>query len=116
MATARETRTPNAARSDRRRGATARHAQWWKAWVLLTSLGATVAGWMTFTRPDPPAVSAAVSQQPAPMRTDVNAGHLHVPLVRAIEPTTQSLATGRALRAMPQKPVFQAPVTRTRRS
>jgi hypothetical protein len=50
------------------------------------------------------------------MRTDVNAGHLHVPLVRAIEPTTQSLATGRALRAMPQKPVFQAPVTRTRRS
>ena len=58
-------------------------AAWWKAWILLSSLGATVVGWMALPGVEPPADAVVVSPR---------------------------------VTAMPQKPAFEAPVTRTRSS
>ncbi|MEQ1756735.1 MAG: hypothetical protein ABL986_00320 [Vicinamibacterales bacterium] len=69
-------------------------SQWWKAWVLLAGFGATVLGWMVFPRDQHTPASVVISPQ-----------------------VTQSDETGiRRLPRMPDKPVFQAPITRTRRS
>ena len=83
---------------------------WWKAWVLLTSVGATVLGWMAFPPHEQPQaggisslVSMSVENAPA-FRVD------------PIDRPSQQPRVARALPTMPQKPVFQAPVTRTRRS
>ena len=76
----------------RRTGSPGAGGQWWKAWVLLTGLGATTFGWMAFQQAEP---------------------------VLRVEPigSPRNLPTSaRRLPTMPQKPVFQAPVTRTRRS
>jgi hypothetical protein len=84
---------------------------WWKAWVLLTGLGVTVLGWTAFP-PDeqPPADGIGSSQVSMPVED--------APVLRVepIDRTRQAPTGTRMLPAMPQKPVFQAPVTRTRRS
>jgi hypothetical protein len=87
--------------------------QWWKAWVLLTSLGATVLGWAAFSTGEPSAESAVVAPDMTPGPTQVTrARHMSGP-----EPPRPLPPSAGILRpAMPHKPVFQAPVTRTRRS
>ena len=75
----------------RRTGPPVAAGQWWKAWVLLTGLGVTVVGWMALPRDEPPPANGIISSQRG--------------------------STGiRTLPGMPEKPVFQAPITRTRRS
>jgi hypothetical protein len=94
-------------------GGSAATGQWWKAWVLMTSLGATVLGWVAFSTGQPPAESAVVAPDmtPGPTRF-TRARHMSGP-----EPPRPLPPSAGILRpAMPQKPVFQAPVTRTRRS
>ena len=93
-------------------GHPAASGQWWKAWVLLTSLGATVLGWMAFSTGAPPVESAVVAPDTTPMPMRV-APVRHVSGLEQPEPLPPSAGM---LPAMPQKPVFQAPVTRTRRS
>ena len=94
----------------RRTGPPVATGQWWKAWVLLTGLGVTVLGWMTLPRNEPAPANRPISSQ-ASMSAE-NA--LVVRLDRIDRPQR---ATGiRTLPGMPQKPVFQAPITRTRRS
>lgn len=93
----------------RRPGSPATVGQWWKVWILLAGVGTTVLGWMSFPREQQPLVSNTVSRS-AP-----------VPLEEAtfVEPVggQTPLSPGvRQLPAMPQRPVFRAPVTRTRRS
>ena len=102
----------NGARAQRPTGGSAASGQWWKAWVLLTSLGATVLGWMAFSTGEPPVESAVVALDTTPMPTQV-APARHVSELEQPSPLPPSAGM---LPAMPQKPVFQAPVTRTRRS
>jgi hypothetical protein len=81
--------------------------------VLLTSLGATVLGWVAFSTGEPPVESAVVAPVTTPMPTPVlSARRVNGPERR----TPLQPSAGMLLPAMPQKPVFQAPVTRTRRS
>ena len=81
--------------------------------MLLTSLGATVLGWVAFSTGEPPVESAVVAPVKTPMRTQV----LPARRVNGPEqPRPVPSGAGMLLPAMPQKPVFQAPVTRTRRS
>lgn len=102
----------NGARVQRPHGGLAASGQWWKAWVLLTSLGATVLGWVAFSTGEPPVESAVVAPDTTPMPTGVaSASH-----VSALEQSTPRPPSALMPPAMPQKPVFQAPVTRTRRS
>lgn len=87
-------------------------SQRWKAWVLLASLGAPVLGWMTSSTGEPPVESTAVAPDTTLMPTQVApAARVDGPV--PLRPLPQSAVI---LPAMPQKPVFQAPVTRTRRS
>ncbi|MEQ1909328.1 MAG: hypothetical protein ABMA15_10925 [Vicinamibacterales bacterium] len=84
---------------------------WWKAWVLLTGLAVTMLGWAIPRDERPPANGSMSSQESLSAE--------HSPVVRAgrIErPQQVSTSSIRTLRGMPQKPAFQAPVTRTRRS
>ena len=104
--------TSSAAKTQARRARSpATAGQWWKAWVLLAGLGATVLGWMVLSADEqPPANSIGLSQ----VSTSVE----DAPVLR-VEPMdrTRQVPIGtRMLPAMPQKPVFRAPVTRTRRS
>ena len=95
-----------------RAGGSAASGQWWKAWVLLISLGATVFGWVAFSTGEPPVESAVVAPDTAPRPTQVApARHMN-----ELEQTRPLPPSDGMLPAMPQKPVFQAPVTRTRRS
>jgi hypothetical protein len=95
-------------------GGSAASGQWWKAWVLLTSLGATVLGWMALSMGEPSVESAVVAPAPAPnLRLTQIAPARHVNGLEQPRPLSPSVG---GLPAMPQKPVFQAPVTRTRRS
>ena len=87
-------------------------AQWWKAWVLLTSLMATVVGWMAFVTAEPPVANVVVAPETPPRPTQI-APVLDVSGLDGPRPLRPS---ARTLPAMPQKPIFQAPVTRTRRS
>lgn len=90
--------------------------QWWKAWVLLTGLGVTVIGSLAL-RPSPPTEIAAIdkgaSGQLAPVSRDVAR-----PRLREFGGLSGN-ATARQASALPMKParpIFAAPVTRTRRS
>lgn len=95
----------------RRTGSLAAGGQWWKAWVLLTGLGATVFGWMAFPNGEKPAATGGISPQ-------VSMSAENEPLLRVepIDRPTDLPTSARTLPAIPQKPVFRAPVTRTRRS
>ena len=84
--------------------------QWWKAWVLLTGLGAIVLGWMGFPHGQQPA-KGVVSPQ-----VSISADNEPVLRVDPIDSRIDRQTGVLTLPAMPQKPVFQAPVTRTRRS
>lgn len=92
-----------------RMGATA-GSRWWKVWVLLASLVATVLGWMALTGDEATdrAVARSNVQVSAPVAPVSAVGTLDVP--QRLERSAHTLPS------MPQKPVFQAPVTRTRRS
>ena len=72
-------------------------SQWWKAWILLSGLGATVAGWMLLPGVEPPSGGVVASKAVTTRSAEV-------------------IALPVSMRTMPEKPVFQAPVTRTRRS
>jgi hypothetical protein len=81
--------------------------------MLLTSLGATVLGWVAFSTGEPPVESAVVAPVTTPRATQVApARHLN----GLEQPRPLPPSAGILLPAMPQKPLFQAPVTRTRRS
>ena len=113
MKTDATTGSPHGARAQRPSGGPAATGQWWKAWVLLTSLGATVLGWVAFATGEPPVESAVVVPVTMPMPAQV-------PPARHVKRAAQSRPllpnAGTLLPTMPPKPVFQAPVTRTRRS
>jgi hypothetical protein len=100
----------NATRTDRGRGS-AISSQWWKAWVLLSSLGATVVGWMALPGVKSPTDSVVVSPTVATASAEV----LAFPVNAVGEPRRPGSSV-RSMPTMPGKPVFQAPVTRTRRS
>ncbi|MEQ1728407.1 MAG: hypothetical protein ABL982_08490 [Vicinamibacterales bacterium] len=89
-------------------------SQWWKAWLLLTSLGATALGSMALPQDEPqPAGGIGATQVPAPTE------QVRVMPVRAVQASgnvARSPAGAPALRAIPRRPVFRTPVTRTRRS
>ena len=88
---------------------TATVGHWWKVWILLAGAGTTVLGWMSFPREQQPLVSHLVSRSVSMPLEDVT----------ILEPAGARLQlppSARQLPAMPQKPVFRAPVTRTRRS
>lgn len=102
----------NGARVQRPDAGLAASGQWWKAWVLLTSLGATVLGWVAFSTGTPPVESAVVAPDTAPTPTRI-APARHV---NGLERPSRLPASTGMLPPMPQRPVFQAPVTRTRRS
>jgi hypothetical protein len=80
-----------------------------RIWILLTSLAATVFGWMALPSVAPSPKTVVLSPKLTVPNADVSA-----PPVRAEAERTGS--TVRPMPTMPQKPVFQAPVTRTRRS
>jgi len=98
-------------RTDRARSGPAGGGDWWKAWVLVTSIAATVLGWLAFTAEKPSTASAVVS--PQGLMPIAAAPVLHV---KTLDEPTRLPPGVRALPTMPQPPVFQAPVTRTRRS
>jgi hypothetical protein len=93
-------------------GAAAGGHSWWKAWVLLASLGATALGWVAFATDGAAVESAVAVRETAPVPTrfsparDVNG---------RVQPRPLPPSPG-MVPVMPRKPVFQAPVTRTRRS
>jgi len=94
-----------------RTGSPGAGGQWWKAWVLLTGLAATVFGWMAFPHGEQPAANGGVSPQ-----ASMSAENETVSRVEPIDRSRHLPTSARTVPAMPQKPVFQAPVTRTRRS
>jgi len=100
----------NATRTDRTPGS-AVSSQWWKAWILLSSLGSTVLGWIAL----PGVKSLTDSVVVSPTVTTTNAEVLALPVNAVVEPRPPGSSV-RSMPTMPQKPVFQAPVTRTRRS
>jgi hypothetical protein len=87
------------------------NAHWWKAWLLLTGLGATVLGWKAFPQDEQPPLDGRGSSQVSMSVEDASALRVE-PIDRARDASTGI----RVLPAMPQRPVFMAPVTRTRRS
>jgi hypothetical protein len=107
---ARNTRSAAKAQARRTRSP-ATGGQWWKAWVLLTGLGATVLGWMAFPSDEQPPANGIGSSQVSMSVEDAPALR-----VEPIDRTRQAPNGTRMLPAMPQKPVFRAPVSRTRRS
>jgi hypothetical protein len=110
MNLARNPGSADAARVRSPHGGFAANGQWWKACVLVTGLGATVLGWMAFPRDKPAVESVAISPQaPMPQVAPVFR-------VNGLDEPRPLPPTARTLPAMPQKPVFQTPVTRTRRS
>lgn len=95
----------------RRTGPPVAAAQWWKAWVLLTGIGVTVTGWMTLPHNEPPPANGIISSQVSMSAENAPVGRVE----RLNRPRRTSTGIG-TLPGMPEKPVFQAPVTRTRRS
>lgn len=100
----------NATRPDGARGP-AISSQWWKAWILLSSLGATVVGWMALAGVQSPTDRVVVS----PPVTTTSAEVLAFP-VNAVGDPRRPESSVHSMPRMPEQPVFQAPVTRTRRS
>lgn len=111
MNTAANTELAKSTRTDSARSGPAGGGHWWKAWVLVTSLAATVLGWLALTGDKPPIESAVVSPQ-----VSMPTAAASVLRVNTLDEPTRLPPGVRALPTMPQKPVFQAPVTRTRRS
>jgi hypothetical protein len=111
MKTPRSTASADAAPARKPPGGSTGTGQWWKVGVLLASLGATVLGWMAFTSDEPPVANVVLApgaprvarQIPAPRANGIDEP-------RPLAPSTQTSP------AMPLNPVFQTPVTRTRRS
>ena len=101
----------NAARTGGAHSGPATSGQWWKAWILLASLGATVGGWMALPGVKSPPERVVLSPKATLPRAEVVA----LPIRAVEEPRRPSSSLG-SMPTMPQKPVFQAPVTRTRRS
>ena len=95
----------------RRTGSPAASGQWWKAWVLLTGLGVTVLGWTAFPPDEPPAERGSASP-----KVSMSVEDAPVLRVEPVDRPRQHPSNAGTLPAMPQKPVFLAPVTRTRRS
>ena len=85
--------------------------EWWKLWILLTSLAATVVGWMAL----PGVKSVADAVVVSPTATTTSAQVVALP-VNAVVERRRPESSVRSMPTMPQKPVFDAPVTRTRRS
>lgn len=110
MTTSRTDRA-SATRADRGRGGPVTSSQWWKAWILLTSLAATVFGWIAIPGIKVPTDRVVVQPRATTTATDVLASPDN-----AIGEPLRPGSSVRSLPAMPQKPGFQAPVTRTRRS
>ena len=101
----------NATRPHRAKGGTAASSQWWKAWLLLGSLGATVVGWMALPGVASPTDSVVVS----PTVTTTSAEALALPVNAVVKPRRPGSSV-RSMPTMPPMPVFHAPVTRSRRS
>ncbi len=112
MKAAATTGSSNGARVQSPPGGAAASGQWWKAWVLVTSLGATALGWMAFSTGEPPVESAVVAPDATPRPAQVAPARD----VKGLEQPRPRPPSAGMLPAMPQKPVFQGPVTRTRRS
>lgn len=93
----------------RRTGSAATAGQWWKVWMLLAGVGTTVLGWMSFSQAQQPLASNPVTRSVS-MPLDEAAG------VARVDRRTQLSPGVGQLPSMPQRPVFRAPVTRTRRS
>ena len=110
MNTTGERHIADSTRSERRGiGATAA-SQWWKVWVLVASLWVTVLGWMVFP------TDAATDRAASSSNEHVSPRVAPVLTVRPLDPARSLEPNVGALPLMPQKPIFQAPVTRTRRS
>lgn len=104
----------------------------WKSGLLATSVGAVLMGWALLARVDAPVEAAAqvAASQPrvivvqVPIANDLNRGTAQWARqpAQAVQPGTQAFGASPGSAAqiklppMPQKPVFQRPVTRTRRS
>lgn len=107
----------------------------WKSGLLATSVGAVLMGWSLLARINTPAEVAAQAAAPQPRvivvqvpisspQTTGTAQLVHQPsqAAQVAQPAIQAIAAPPVqapqlnLPAMPQKPVFQRPVTRTRRS
>ena len=61
MTTGSTTGSAHGVRAQRSAGGSTANGQWWKAWVLLSSLGATVLGWVAFSTGEPSVESAVVA-------------------------------------------------------
>jgi hypothetical protein len=94
----------------RRTGPPVADDQGWKAWVLLAGLGATVLGWMALPRDEAPPVNGIISSH---VSRSADAPAVRVERIDRPRRVSASLRT---VPGMPEKPVFQAPITRTRRS
>ncbi len=94
-----------------RTGSPGAGGQWWKAWVLLTGLGVTIFGWMALPRNEPPPANGIISSP-----VSMSAENSPVVRVERIDRPRQVSTGIRTLPGMPEKPAFQAPITRTRRS
>ena len=109
MATRLKTNVADAPRRERPGIGGAAGGQWWRVWILATSLGATVVGWVALERD--PATGPAIAASTAHSSTRVGPAS-----VGAADGSRQLQPAAGSPQAMPQKPVFHAPVTRTRRS
>lgn len=92
--------------------------QGWKAWVLLTGVGITVIGSLAIRSSTPPGSDAASTPGVVALPPERVA---ELGSVRPLELTARSLPRRGSMRvdglpSMPTKPLFAAPVTRTRRS
>jgi len=108
--TTRNTDAATTRRSQTRRpGSPATVGHWWKVWILLAGVGTTVLGWTSFPREQQPRGSNVASRSVSMLLEDAT-------ILEQATPRTHLPPSARQLPAMPQKPVFRAPVTRTRRS
>lgn len=90
-------------------GSAATPGHWWKVWILFAGVGTTLLGWMSFPREPQPPASHLVSRS-------VSMPFEKTTILEPAGARKQRPPGARQLPAMPQKPVFRAPVTRTRRS
>jgi hypothetical protein len=85
--------------------------RFWKSVIVVASLMATSLGWLMQPRHEQPTQQEAVSADVA-MHTNIDTA---TP-ARTVVATSPAPNMLRPLPSMPQKPVFERPVTRTRRS
>ena len=91
--------------------------QGWKAWVLLTSVGITALGSWAIRSATPPGGGFAPTPGVVAPRSELVAelGEA-TPLARTARALPRRGSRIDGLPSMPTKPMFDAPVTRTRRS